>query len=466
MNFFILLLLVGFLTAQGPEVEKLVLSKNTVVPISSFYKVEDQRVYQRFLVTLTLGKEGSQSTPAQQGTFALNLHSAPFVASKHDSTVAPSGFNFTEDAGFTQTSVDTVTVQIGGAEAQTLQFQTWVRLSSKQPVTPKTPKTSVLLSENAAQWAGVQRGEHGFLGLGHKSTFLEGLFNTYKPEQGDSERIPISWSLSPKNEDHLFDSRAAFFTDTFVLNGFRSKQKRFGMREPISASDPRYYPNMNFRIGNYTAYNKLVCIDTGADTFVGLPSTDDHNKVWEVIQAAICAGKTVDTCDYSKAKISEMPVFEVDLDATNSLGQSAPVFNVNVRLNGSDVIKQDSEGKYLRKGLTLGSEVSGLCRPGTFVLGKWFFTKTELTLWVNSKDTTDVQLSLSSIVQQTQDQQDDQEQSSLRVLIFLGLAMVLIVVVVAIIVVVKNCRAKPTRNYQAATDNDQKTSNRTVDERA
>src|SRR3990167_1341021 len=281
--------------------QKLQLAKNITPNLTHSYVVSNDVVYQNFLIDLQLGLDVNGTAPLQKDKFILDFNSNLLLALSYDSA-NKKGFNATKEYGFDYVDFwyvtkDTVRYKIS-------EYKGLVRLDSNQ-VPNSTVQKSVIyhMDTESSRWRNNRRTDAGLVGLSQNSHFFQSLVKTYKPEQGDSERIPISWSLSPKNEDHLFDSRAIFFGNTFVINGFRTTTKQYGMRSEIT-NGRWYYPNMSFRMGSkWSSYNQSVCIDPDADTFISVPSSD-YEKIWGQIRVDICSGNASSICNLSQDRKS------------------------------------------------------------------------------------------------------------------------------------------------------------------
>jgi hypothetical protein len=385
----LLVSILGTIDAQQAANQKLNLAKNTVVPLSSSYRSINGAVYQAFLIDLYLGADGKDNSPTQKGPFALAFNTDFLLMTQYCDDYKQ-GFNVTESLGFDQTSDQISYVWKGGVKYAYKDYRTWVRLSADQKVNSNVPKSALRGILDTPTWVRYQLGAgFGMVGLSSQSDFFQALIQTYKPAQGDTDRIPVSWSLNPENEAYIFDSRASFKGDTFILNGFRSTGKQFGKSVSL-INGIWHFPGMSFKMGSrWNATNKTVCIDPNADATIAVPSSD-LTKIWEIIQADICNGNKTTDCNYAQVDISKMTNFEVSFETTDK-------FQPQVTLKGSDIIKADSKNNFMGKGISLNRDVSSVCGSDTIVLGSWFFTKAELVFWVSTKDPKSILLSFSHI---------------------------------------------------------------------
>ena|SRR3990167_303870 len=453
--------------SQQVVVQKQKLAKNITPATTHSHVTVNGVVYQNFLIDLQLGLDVDKSTPPQKSTFALDFNSDMLLAQNYDAT-SKTGFNFTSELGFD--FVKDGTASKSGSSYSASEFRGWIRMDTKQIPDSKVPKTTIILNKDTTRWRNLEQGNFGLVGFARNSHFFQSLVNTYKPEQGDSERIPISWSLSPKNEDHLFDSRANFFGNTFVINGFRTSAKQFGMKSEIT-NGVWYYPTMDFKMGSkWSAYRKTVCIDPNADTFISLP-TLDYTKVSSIIQDDVCSGNGTSACDYSKGTISNMTSFEISFESASQLtglGQVAPPpFKPHISLKGSDVIKKNADNVYLRKGITDSSVVRSVCLSSDIILGRWFLTKAELSMWLNPKDSSDIVLSFAEIETANKKQKDDANTAaagSIIVLIIILAIVGCVVIVGGVFTYIKKMGSgASSSNYHTSTEDTHDISTRTFD---
>lgn len=420
--------------AQQVVVEKVVLPKNTVVPIASSHVSINSNVYRDFYVSLFLGDEGTDKTPIQKTPFAIDFNGKIWSAMESDTTV-PSGVKATEVMGFTKTSSTSYTLTSRGATYTTFEYSAHMRLDSKHKMSANVPRGQFTVITDSARWVKNRMLQAGLLPLGYDSPFLKALTDAYKSDKGETDPIPVSWSLNPVDESKLFDSRATYLGETFILNGFRATGKQYGNTGGVK-NGVYYYSSMDFKVGDkWSTFGKEVCIDPSADTFIGLPNTE-FRAVWDIIQADICAGNTTSTCDYSKATIDKMTPFEISLATSKvALSQVAPPkFESHVKLQGSDVIKKDADGKFLRLGLVENANLNTVCNSNSIVLGRWFFTKVELTMWV--KSSTSVTFSFSNIEKENKSQKDTAA-AGLGLLIIIGIILVVVVIAAAGVAVYK-----------------------------
>lgn len=451
----VLTILVQVCLTQGPEAQdKLFLAKNTVVPFYLGNKTVQGVTSPSLLVELYVGKEVNETTPVQKAKFWIEFRNGRTWGLPHNPE-CQSGFNTTEQAGFTKQNFR-AEFEYQGQDYGAKVFSTWLRFDPKHRLTSKTPQSEFAILEDCAKWVKNQKDEFGVINLGPGPNFWDSFLKTYNPEPNVGDRIPVSWSLNPADEDHLFDSRASYLNGSFILNGFRSKNKRQGMKYSNGNGVAWYYSSMRFKLGSKWSSIEGVCIDPSADTFLGMP-TEQYNKVWQVIQEGICSGNSTYTCDYSRANLTNMTALEISLDASASSGP-------DLSLNGSDIIKQNAEGAFLRKGITSTSSLNSACGDSWVILGKWFFTKVELTLWLQANRVTDetVELSFSYVADQNQKKQppqpdtpkkkEDPSSSSLGLLIGGIIAVVLLLTVVGIVIYKKSSGSGSSEYHSGSED--------------
>ena len=437
--------------SQQVVTEKVVLPK-TVLSIGSGYTSINNVVYRRFTTNLYLGDEDTDKTPVQKALFGIEFNGQVMAPLKY-ATTATQGIKPLESSGFTQLSTSTTTLNSRGAGYYTYEYQAHMRLSASHKMDAKVAKSKFNVIDESAKWVQNQLHQAGVLQLGYGSSFWTNLFSTYKSDKGEGERIPVSWSLNPIDEALLFDSKASYIGETFVFNGFRATGKQYGMRSSVSNGN-WYYPSMDFKMGDkWSVFDQTVCVDPNADTFIGLP-TNSADSVWKIIQDDICAGNTTSSCDYSRATIDKMTPFEISLTTSKvtALGQVAPPkFESHVKLQGKDVIKKSNDDKFLRYGLAYNSDISTVCNRNNIILGRWFFTKVEMTMW--AKSGTDIVLSFSNIEKENQQQKDATVAAGLGALIVIGIILIIVVVAVAGVAVFKKVSSGKS-DYTAPQDHD------------
>lgn len=427
-------LLAGRLSQQVVT-EKVVLPK-TVLSIGSGYNSINGVVYRRFTTNLYLGDEDVDKTPVQKVLFGIEFNGEIMAPLKYGTTVTQ-GVKTLESSGFAQVSTTSRSLDSRGISYSTYEFQAHMRLDASHKMDAKVAKSKFNVIDESAKWVQNQNHQAGILQLGYASTFWANLFSTYKSDKAEGERIPVSWSLNPKDEALLFDSKASYIGETFVFNGFRATGKQYGMKSSVS-SGTWYYPSMDFKMGDkWSIFDQTVCVDPNADTIIGLP-TNAADSVWKIIQDDICAGNSTSSCDYSRATIDKMTPFEISLATSKvtGLGQVAPPkFESHVKLQGKDVIKKSTDDKFLRYGLAYNSGLSTVCNKNNIILGRWFFTKVEMTMW--AKSSTDIVLSFSNIEKENQQQKDANAAAGLGALIVIGIILIIVVVVAAGVAVFK-----------------------------
>lgn len=420
--------------AQQVVTEKVVLPKNTVLPIASSHVSINGNVYRDFYTDLFIGDEGADKTPIQKTPLAIDFNSKIWTVLASDKTV-PKGVNATEAMGFTKGSTQFTSFTDRSVTYAIQEYYAHMRLDSSHKMDAKVKKGQLDVNTDSALWVKNRMLQAGTLALGYDSPFLKALADAYKSDKGEAERIPVSWSLNPIDETKLFDSRASYLGQTFIFNGFRASGKQYGMKSSVR-NNIWYYSSMDFKVGEkWSTFDRQVCIDPNADTFIGLPNTE-FRAVWDIIQADICAGNSTSSCDYSRATIDKMTPFEISLATSKvALSQVAPPkFESHVKLQGSDVIKKDADGAFLRFGLAENANIRTVCDRNNIILGRWFFTKVELTMWV--KDSKDVVFSFSNIEKENKSQKDAAA-AGLGLLIIIGIILVVIVIAAAGVAVYK-----------------------------
>ena len=468
----LLIFLVQSSCSQQVVVEKLKLAKNITPNLTHSFVTSNNVVYQNFLIDLQLGLDFNSTLPLQKDRFILDFNSNWLLALNYE-RLTERGFNTTKEQGFIYTDYWFITKD--NVRYKVSEFNGWVRLDSNQVPSSTVPKSTIYhMGDESQTWRNNRKTDAGLIGLSQNSHFFQSLVNTYKPEQGDSERIPISWSLSPKNEDHLFDSRAIFLAKTFVINGYRATSKQSPMRSQI-INGRWYYPNMSFRMGSkWSSYNQSVCIDPDADTFISVPSSD-YEKIWGQIRVDICSGNASSICNLSQAIISNMTNVEISFEPASQLsglGQVAPPpFKSSISLKGSDVIKMFADGNYTRKGITDSSVVRSVCRLNDFIIGRWFFSKAELTFWLNPKNAEDIVLTLAEIETVNKKQRDgpsppnsDVAAGSIVVLIIILAVVGCVLIAGGVFAYIKKMgSAGGNSNYHTTVEDPHDISNRTFD---
>jgi hypothetical protein len=453
----LLTLLVCMLTtlnAQQPTPDKFGLDKNTQLPISYFYRTVNKMDYQDFLVDLYLGADGKDNTPTQKGSFSIDFNSNSMLITEY-SEANPKGFNVTQQLGFDLVSNDAVPVTIRGKKYSSKAYKTWVRSKADQKVSPSFSKSNFNLLTDTAKWAADQPLINGTIGLGSKSEFFQALIQTYKPAQGDVDRIPVSWSLNPVDEATIFDSRASFKADTFILNGQRATEKLYGSTA-TSINGVWYFPNMAFKLESYwNATSKTVCIDPNADATIAVPS-EDYKKIWDAIQSVICDKNQTSSCSFNNDRISKTPKFEISFE-------SPAEFKPQVTLSGSDIIKSVGDNKYSWKGISLNTDVSSICDPNTIVLGRWFFTKAELTFSVSTKDASVLAITLSNI--EKMNKPDEKGGIPLLVILLIVFGVIALAIIGFFVWVKRRELYKADSDYLPSMDHDSSAENKTFEGR-
>lgn len=444
-------LLAGSLSQQVVT-EKVVLPK-TVLSIGSGYNNINGVVYRRFTTNLYLGDEDTDKTPVQKVLFGIEFNGEIMAPLKYGPTVTQ-GVKTLESSGFTQVSAIPGAWKSRDVVYNTYEYQAHMRLDASHKMDAKVAKSKFNVIDDSAKWVQNQMHQAGVLKLGYGSSFWTNLFSTYKSDKGEGQQIPVSWSLNPNDESLLFDSKASYIGETFLFNGFRAKGKQYGMRSSVNGGT-WYYPSMDFKMGDkWSVFDQTVCVDPNADTFIGLP-TNSADSVWKIIQDDICAGNTTSSCDYSRATIDKMTPFEISLTTSKvtGLGQVAPPkFESHVKLQGKDVIKKSTDDKFLRYGLADNYYLSTVCNKNNIILGRWFFTKVEMTMW--AKSSTDIVLSFSNIEKENQDQKDAKAAGGLAALIVIGIILIVVVVAVAGVAVFKKVSGGGNSGYTAPQDQD------------
>lgn len=404
------------------QANKLVLDQNTVVPITYYSGTVAGQPYQRIIATLSLGLGETKGSNPQEGKFAIEFNDINTLVHQYD-VKNPTGFNFTEDLGFSKTSNTPIRFNYRGEGFYSYPYTGWMRFDNKKnSVSVQVPKSKLYFDIEGAKWFDTLGISFGLVGLGKDSMLFDSLLNTYKLAQGASPELPVSFSLSPKNENYIFDSRAEFFENTFILNGYRATGAQYGKAASV-VSGTWYYPSMDFRMGSkWSSYKKEVCVDPNVDAFIALPS-QDYEKVWQIIQADTCGGKSTTDCDYSKATLSKMTPFDICLKSTSA---SQSNFQTHLSLQGSDMVKKDASNTYLPKGIADSSKVRTVCSSGDIIMGRWFFTKAEVTIWLSTDNSRIPLLSFAEIASDNQKQRDAAGSSGS------GLLLVLVVVVVVL----------------------------------
>jgi hypothetical protein len=444
------------LNAQQAQTDKFGLEKDSQLPIDYNFRTVADKNYQDLIVNISLGIDGNDKTPTQTAPFALDFNSNMLLATQY-SQALPKGFNVAQDQGFDPVSTDPVDLKIRGNTYSTKVYKTWVRTKAALKASATIPKVDVSVFVDTPKWVAAEGSQHGILGLGPKSQFFQALIQTYKPAQGDTDRIPVSWSLNPIDDSKLFSSSATFKNDTFILNGKRTTEKQYEQTTVVK-DGVWNFPGMDFKLGSsWSAIKKNVCIDPNADATVAVP-LEDFNQIWKAIQAASCDGKSFTECSYDNDKIAKVPKFEIAFE-------SATEFKPQVTLNGTDIIKSVGDKQYSPKGISQNTLVSSVCDKDSIVLGRWFFTKVELTFSISTKDSTDVKLSLSNIENKNKPGDNESSGSRLLIILLIVFGLVAVAIIGFFVWIKRRENFKGDSDYLPTMDHDASGENKTFEGR-
>jgi hypothetical protein len=216
-------------------------------------------------------------------------------------------------------------------------------------------------------------GNAGVLGLGRNSSFWNYLISQYRRSDDDTFSISILYHVRNASVMLLpqqIELENAFFT----INGRAGENHLFTLKPLESAASNWLIPAANVTVfTNVTYLDKPICIDDSKNHYFFFED-NFYQSLLRQFNLQLCGDENACT------KKSSNPF--------NCTGIKIAIFDgtstLEIEVPATDLVSFDASGNAFYGFSVLGSSECAK-DDAIFGVGKWFFTKTELTIRVNSK---------------------------------------------------------------------------------
>ena len=218
-----------------------------------------------------------------------------------------------------------------------------------------------------------QYGNVGILGLGRSSPFWGYLISQYRRSDDDTFSISLLYRLKDSSvilKPEQIELENSFFT----VNGRAGENHLFIVKPLASAASNWIVPAANLTVfGNLTYLNKPLCIDDSSNYFL-LFEDSLYQSLLRQFNTQLCGQESACTRNNS--------------DQTNCSGLTVSYFDggstLDIEIFASELVSFDASGTAIYGFSSMGSSECAK-DDAQFALGRWFLTKIELTIRVNSK---------------------------------------------------------------------------------
>jgi hypothetical protein len=348
--------------------QRLFLEKNLALPISGV--VIQNSLVSRVDILWSIDK--SNMLKGQYQMMTLDMTSDSIIAmNKTNDTFY--GLLCNDETRCVQSN-DTTAVQYGINQLNCSNSSTLARFQEiALPQDFKTTGLSFMLCNETKTWK-MNVGQGGVLGLNSNSSFWRYITEQYK--MADNNKIMIGLSYKVKYEDSMLPDKSAELVNSFlIVNGQYSTAK--AVMQPYRNTKNRLWTASGidvFLTDDYHHINSTLCIDNKAAYFIMMqPFT--YTRVMADFNIQLCGKK--DGCYFSNSNLPNVKNFRIIIYQQDN----EPEFSVS--LTADDLVKFDKSGKpFYGFGDISQSECSYI--ENGFAVGRWFMTKAELLIEVDS----------------------------------------------------------------------------------